>query len=108
MIEAILLVGGQGTRLRPLTISTPKPMLPVAGFPCTEHQIAIAREAGIGRVILGTSYRAEVFEEYLIKDPLEDLEKELESLALEDKDYKLKDIYFKNFNPKPVPDKLFF
>jgi mannose-1-phosphate guanylyltransferase len=64
MIEAILLVGGQGTRLRPLTISTPKPMLPVAGFPCTEHQIAIAREAGIGRVILGTSYRAEVFEEY--------------------------------------------
>jgi len=64
MIEAILLVGGQGTRLRPLTISTPKPMLPVAGFPCTEHQIARAKEAGIGRIILGTSYRAEVFEEY--------------------------------------------
>ena len=64
MIEAILLVGGQGTRLRPLTISTPKPMLPVAGFPCTEHQIARAKEAGIGRIVLGTSYRAEVFEEY--------------------------------------------
>lgn len=64
MIEAILLVGGQGTRLRPLTISTPKPMLPVAGFPCTEHQIALAREAGIGRIVLGTSYKAEVFEEY--------------------------------------------
>lgn len=64
MIEAILLVGGQGTRLRPLTISTPKPMLPVAGFPCTEHQIALAKEAGIGRIVLGTSYRAEVFEEY--------------------------------------------
>jgi len=62
--EAILLVGGQGTRLRPLTISTPKPMLPVAGFPCTEHQIARAREAGITRIVLGTSYRAEVFEEY--------------------------------------------
>lgn len=64
MREAILLVGGQGTRLRPLTISTPKPMLPVAGFPCTEHQIARAREAGITRIILGTSYRAEVFESY--------------------------------------------
>jgi len=64
MREAILLVGGQGTRLRPLTISTPKPMLPVAGFPCTEHQIARAREAGITRIILGTSYRAEVFETY--------------------------------------------
>ena len=64
MLEAILLVGGQGTRLRPLTISTPKPMLPVAGYSCTEHQIALAREAGIGRIIMGTSYRAEVFESH--------------------------------------------
>ena len=64
MLEAILLVGGQGTRLRPLTISTPKPMLPVAGYACTEHQIALAREAGIRRIILGTSYRAEVFESH--------------------------------------------
>ncbi len=64
MTEAILLVGGQGTRLRPLTIHAPKPMLPVAGVPCTEHQIARAREAGVTRIVLGTSYRAEVFEEY--------------------------------------------
>ena len=64
MLQAILLVGGQGTRLRPLTISTPKPKLPVAGFPTTEHQIARAREAGVTRIVLGTSYRAEVFEEY--------------------------------------------
>ncbi len=64
MLQAILLVGGQGTRLRPLTISTPKPMLPVAGFPTTEHQIARAREAGVQRIVLGTSYRAEVFEDY--------------------------------------------
>lgn len=64
MLEAILLVGGQGTRLRPLTISTPKPMLPVAGHPCTEHQIARAREAGVSRIVLGTSYKAEVFESY--------------------------------------------
>jgi mannose-1-phosphate guanylyltransferase len=63
-MEAILLVGGQGTRLRPLTISTPKPMLQVAGHPCTEHQIAQAKEAGVDRIILGTSYKAEVFEEY--------------------------------------------
>lgn len=64
VLEAILLVGGQGTRLRPLTIDTPKPMLPVAGRPCTEHQIARLRDAGVTRVILGTSYRAEVFAEY--------------------------------------------
>jgi mannose-1-phosphate guanylyltransferase len=64
MLEAVLLVGGQGTRLRPLTVHTPKPMLPVAGVPCTEHQIARAREAGVTRVILGTSYKPEVFSEY--------------------------------------------
>jgi mannose-1-phosphate guanylyltransferase len=39
-------------------------MLPVAGYSCTEHQIALAREAGIGRIILGTSYHAEVFESH--------------------------------------------
>ncbi len=63
-MQAILLVGGQGTRLRPLTISTPKPMLPVAGYPCTSHQIARAADAGVTRIVLGTSYRAEVFEDY--------------------------------------------
>lgn len=64
MLEAVLLVGGQGTRLRPLTVTTPKPMLPVAGIPCTEHQIARAREAGVTRVVLGTSYKPEVFSAY--------------------------------------------
>jgi mannose-1-phosphate guanylyltransferase len=39
-------------------------MLPVAGYSCTEHQIALAREAGIDRILLGTSYRAEVFESH--------------------------------------------
>ncbi len=63
-MEAILLVGGQGTRLRPLTINTPKPMLPVAGVPFTAHQIARARDAGVTRIVLGTSYRAEVFSQY--------------------------------------------
>lgn len=64
MLEAILLVGGKGTRLRPLTIHTPKPMLPVAGVPFTEHQVALAAQAGVGRIVLGTSYRAETFSEY--------------------------------------------
>lgn len=63
-MDAILLVGGQGTRLRPLTITTPKPMLPVAGVPVTAHQLAQARAAGIEHVVLATSYRPEVFEEY--------------------------------------------
>jgi mannose-1-phosphate guanylyltransferase len=60
-IEAILLVGGAGTRLRPLTVHTPKPMLPVAGVPLVVHQLTRAREAGVDRLVLATSYRPEVF-----------------------------------------------
>jgi mannose-1-phosphate guanylyltransferase len=63
--EAVLLVGGQGTRLRPLTINTPKPMLPVAGVPFTVHQITRARDAGVTRIVLATSYRADVFTAFL-------------------------------------------
>src|SRR4051794_14888651 len=61
--EAIVLVGGQGTRLRPLTEHTPKPLLPVAGVPFLQHQFALAREAGITRIVLATSYRSELFAE---------------------------------------------
>ncbi|GAA2424270.1 NDP-sugar synthase [Actinomadura vinacea] len=61
-MEAILLVGGQGTRLRPLTISTPKPLLPTAGVPFLAHQLARARAAGVDRIVFATSYRAEMFE----------------------------------------------
>ena len=62
--KAILLVGGKGTRLAPLTNQIPKPMLKVAGKPVTEHQIVKAREAGIEEIVLATSYMAEVFEPY--------------------------------------------
>ena len=60
-MEAILLVGGQGTRLRPLTINTAKPMLPTAGVPFLTHQLARARAAGVDHVVLATSYKAETF-----------------------------------------------
>jgi len=61
MREAVLLVGGQGTRLRPLTLTTPKPLLPVGGIPFLTHQLAALRQAGIEHVVLATSYRAEIF-----------------------------------------------
>ena len=64
-LEAILLVGGRGTRLRPLTISTPKPLLPTAGVPFLAHQLAKASAAGVTRVVLATSYRAEMFADRL-------------------------------------------
>jgi mannose-1-phosphate guanylyltransferase len=65
VVEAILLVGGLGTRLRPLTEHVPKPMLPVAGVPFVAHQVARAAAAGVRRVVLATSYRAEAFEAYV-------------------------------------------
>jgi mannose-1-phosphate guanylyltransferase len=63
-MEAVLLVGGRGTRLRPLTIATPKPMLPVAGVPFLQHQVAKLHDAGVDHIVLATSYRPEVFEDY--------------------------------------------
>jgi mannose-1-phosphate guanylyltransferase len=62
--EAILLVGGKGTRLRPMTVNTPKPMVPAAGVPFLTHQLARARAAGVEHIVLATSYLAEVFEPY--------------------------------------------
>ncbi|MFM7624569.1 MAG: NDP-sugar synthase, partial [Actinomycetota bacterium] len=62
--KAILLVGGKGTRLMPLTTNVPKPMLRIAGAPVTEHQIVKAREAGVTEIVLATSYLADVFEPY--------------------------------------------
>jgi mannose-1-phosphate guanylyltransferase len=60
-LEAILLVGGQGTRLRPLTIGTPKPLLPTAGVPFLAHQFAKAAAAGVTHAVLATAYRADMF-----------------------------------------------
>ncbi len=64
MAIGILLVGGMGTRLKPLTNQTPKPMLPVAGMPVTERQLLAAKKAGMKTVILATSYLSEVFTPY--------------------------------------------
>jgi len=64
MAVGILLVGGFGTRLKPLTDESPKPMLPVAGLPVTEHQILAAKKAGVHTLVLATSYLAEIFTPY--------------------------------------------
>jgi mannose-1-phosphate guanylyltransferase len=64
MTVGILLVGGFGTRLAPLTNKTPKPMLPIANLPVTEHQLLVAKAAGITKVVLATAYLAETFTPY--------------------------------------------
>ncbi|AWV47559.1 sugar-phosphate nucleotidyl transferase [Mycobacterium leprae Kyoto-2] len=61
-VDAVVLVGGKGTRLRPLTLSAPKPMLPTAGLPFLTHLLSRIAAAGIEHVILSTSYRDAVFE----------------------------------------------
>jgi mannose-1-phosphate guanylyltransferase len=61
-LEAIVLVGGQGTRLRPLTIDRPKQLVPCAGVPFLAHQLARAAASGITRVVLATCFRADMIE----------------------------------------------
>jgi len=60
-VDAVVLVGGKGTRLRPLTLSAAKPMLPTAGVPMLAHLLSRIRAVGIRHVVLGTSYLAETF-----------------------------------------------
>jgi mannose-1-phosphate guanylyltransferase len=60
-LEAIVLVGGQGTRLRPLTLSAPKPLLPTAGVPFLSHLLARAAASGVTHVVLATCYKSSMF-----------------------------------------------
>lgn len=60
-VDAVVLVGGQGTRLRPLTLTRAKPLLPTAGVPFLAHLLSRIRLAGVRHVVLGTSYLAETF-----------------------------------------------
>jgi len=59
-ITAVIMAGGLGTRLRPLTDDLPKPMLPVAGRPLMEITIDQLRQAGIRRVNLSTHYKKDI------------------------------------------------
>jgi len=52
MPKALILVGGQGTRLRPLTCNTPKPMVPVINVPFLEHVIRNLRQHGVAEIVL--------------------------------------------------------
>jgi mannose-1-phosphate guanylyltransferase len=60
-LEAIVLVGGRGTRLRPLTLSAPKPLLPTAGVPFLAHLLARVAAGGVTHVVLATCYKADMF-----------------------------------------------
>lgn len=59
-MQAIILAGGMGTRLRPLTYTVPKPMLPVGGRPALAHLVESLAQAGCDEVIVTTNYLAEL------------------------------------------------
>ncbi|HEY5271748.1 MAG TPA: NDP-sugar synthase [Acidimicrobiales bacterium] len=62
-MRAIVLLGGEGTRLRPLTYSLPKPMLPIAGKPMVAHTIEWLARSGVEEVVFSLGYRSDAFSE---------------------------------------------
>ena len=64
-MQAVVLVGGEGTRLRPLTYGTPKPMVPLFGVPFLERTLSRLREAGVDDVILAAGYMPSAITEHL-------------------------------------------
>ena len=63
--EAVIVAGGLGTRMLPLTERRPKHLLEVGGVPFLEHQITKLADAGVDHVVLATSYHAHLFEPVL-------------------------------------------
>ncbi|MFP5225355.1 MAG: NDP-sugar synthase, partial [Actinomycetota bacterium] len=64
-MNALILAGGFGTRLRPLTETTPKSLLPIANRPFLEHQLRSLARHGVHKAILLTGYLADDFQGFL-------------------------------------------
>ena len=62
--KALILVGGKGTRLRPITYEIPKPMVPIHGRPLLEYTIEFLRDAGVREIILAIGYLGHKIKEY--------------------------------------------
>jgi mannose-1-phosphate guanylyltransferase len=66
-----VLVGGEGTRLRPLTFTTPKPLLPIAGQPFLERQLTWLAGHGVTEVVLALGYLPDAFAQHFTDDMFE-------------------------------------
>ena len=64
-MKAVIMAGGEGSRLRPLTIRRPKPMVPVVDRPAIVHIIELLKKHGITEVVITLQYLATVIQEYL-------------------------------------------
>src|SRR5262245_47986368 len=56
-MKAVILAGGEGTRLRPLTLSTPKPVVPVVDRPFLRHQLDLLTLVGVDEVVFSIAYQ---------------------------------------------------
>ena len=65
MLKAVILAGGRGTRLRPITDYIPKPMIPIRNIPLIEWQIRYLEKFGITDIIICTGYKEEFIKNYL-------------------------------------------
>src|SRR5436190_1445151 len=63
-MKAVVMAGGEGSRLRPLTIGRPKPMVPIVNVPVMEHILGLLRRHGIEEVVVTLQYLANVIQEY--------------------------------------------
>jgi mannose-1-phosphate guanylyltransferase / phosphomannomutase len=63
-MKAVVMAGGEGSRLRPLTIRRPKPMVPIVGKPVMEHILNLLKRHGITEVVVTVQYLASSIEDY--------------------------------------------
>ena len=63
-MKAVVMAGGEGSRLRPLTIGRPKPMVPIVGKPVMEHIIELLRRHGITDIVATLQYLPGVIQDY--------------------------------------------
>src|SRR5688572_2473284 len=64
-MQALILAGGKGTRLRPLTVYTPKPIVPILNRPLLQYQLEMLARAGITDITLSLSYQPNKIEDLL-------------------------------------------
>jgi NDP-sugar pyrophosphorylase family protein len=72
-VKAVVLVGGEGTRLRPLTYSLPKPLLPIVNQPFLERQLTWLAHHGVDEVVLSLGYLPDAFEAHFPEGRFGDL-----------------------------------
>jgi NDP-sugar pyrophosphorylase family protein len=68
-VKAVVLAGGEGTRLRPLTHKTPKGLLPIANLPFLDRQLTWLTSHGVDDIVLSLGYLPDAFREHLADDP---------------------------------------